>query len=297
MEHFGHRLAEAVLAAGNPCCVGLDPHIGLLPTPVAELKEPIYYRLLNWGKGVIDALEGIVPAVKPQVAFYEMHGKMGWQALEGTVAYARRKGMMVVLDAKRGDIGSTARAYARMGLHKDGPLNADSMTVNPYLGPESLTPFIDVCKNQGKGIWVLVRTSNPGAELWQLNNRPSEVQAPAYRVADWIEAQNVEWTCDHSLGPIGAVIAATLKGREAQDIRARMPNTWFLVPGYGAQGATSENLRGHFREDGLGALVVSARGVLFSPDKKPEGDDWQDKVRDRAAAFAEDMQSVMPRNR
>lgn len=291
--HFGDALAQKVRDAGNPCCVGIDPHMGLLPKSLAD--RPINDRLVYWGCGVVDAVANHVVAVKPQSAFFEAHGHEGMEALRSIITHARLKGLHVVLDAKRGDIGSTAKAYAHAGLHPEGPLNADSMTVSPYLGPESLTPFLDVCKEHGKGIWALVRTSNPGAELWQCNDRPSEHLAPAYRIADWIEQVNSEYLLGkHGLGPVGAVVAATLTAHEVEALRSIMRSTWFLVPGYGAQGATAENLRGHFRMDGLGALVVSARGVLFSPDKKPEGDDWKERVAERAAAFAADMQTVMP---
>jgi len=150
MNHFGERLLLQVHAVGNPCCVGLDPHSNLLPKSVQALPE-VGHRLVSWGTGVLDALRGIVPAVKPQVAFYEAHGDRGVWALQHTVKEARRLGFIVVLDAKRSDIGSTARAYAHATLHRDGPMDADSVTVSPYLGPESLAPFLDVCAVQQKG--------------------------------------------------------------------------------------------------------------------------------------------------
>lgn len=288
MDHFGHQLAEAVLAAGNPCCVGIDPHEAQLPQEFQWQSDGVR----RWGMQLVEVLAEVgIPVVKPQSAFFEA---MGLESdLRDIIRRARDLGMHVILDAKRGDIGSTATAYAKAGIHPDGPTNADSMTVSPYLGPESLAPFLDVCRSHGKGIWVLVRTSNPGAAEWQCNERPSESRAPAYRIADWIEAQNREVSSEHRLGPVGAVVAATLSEHEVGELRKIMPSTWFLVPGYGAQGATAENLRGHFREDGLGAIVVSARGVLFG-GKEPEGDEWKARVRERALAFITDMKTVMP---
>lgn len=287
--HFGYDLAEKVLAAGNPCCVGIDPHAHLLPQ---EFQGDVL-DVLGWGMQLVDVLaEAGVAAVKPQSAFFEAHGLE--EELRNIIYCAQERGLHVVLDAKRGDIGSTAKAYARATIHPEGPARADSVTVNPYLGPESLTPFLDVCRNHGKGMWVLVRTSNPTASDWQCNPVPSQHMATAYRIATWIESENIEWTSDHSLGPIGAVVGATLTEHERGELRRIMRSTWLLVPGYGAQGATSEGLRNVFRDDGLGALVVSARGVLFSPDRKPEGDDWKANVLARARAFVEDMQTVMP---
>jgi len=287
--HFGHDLAEKVLAAGNPCCVGIDPHQGLLPLEFQHQPDGV----LRWGMRLVDVLfEAGVPAVKPQSAFFEALGLES--DLRTLIRYAQQTGLHVVLDAKRGDIGSTAKAYAAATICPTGPTRADSVTVNPYLGPESPAPFIETCHDHGKGIWVLVRTSNPGAEEWQCNEGPSAIRAPAYRIADWIEAQNAKHGGGHSLGPIGAVVAATLTEYERGGLRRLMPSTWFLVPGYGAQGATSSDLASYFRPDGLGALVVSARGVLFSPDKKPEGNDWQKRVLERARAFVGDMQTVMP---
>jgi orotidine-5'-phosphate decarboxylase len=230
--------------------------------------------------GVIDVVADLVPAVKPQVAFFEALGSPGVLALERVVARARDAGLLVVLDAKRGDIGSTAKAYVQATLADDGPIGADAVTLSPYLGPESMDPFVS-CFPQGKGIFVLVRTSNPGAEEWQLAGEPSVSR----RVAAWIGEQNHRMP--GSWGPVGAVVGANLS-QEARVLRSLLPRAWFLVPGYGEQGAGASDCRSHLGADGLGALIVSARGVLFAP-RGDDGAAWRDAVRHRTVTFVDDL--------
>ena len=291
MTPFADRLTEAVRRTGASACVGLDPHIDRLPEPLVhslgELtgqarREALAAAAQQFCLGVVDIVSGLVPSVKPQVAFFEALGAPGVAALESVVQGARDAGLLVVLDAKRGDIGSTARAYAHATLDDDGPLGADSVTLSPYLGVESLDPFLEAT-DAGKGVFVLVRTSNAGAGQWQLGGE----HPIAKRVASWINAANADRVGANDLGPVGAVIGATLP-LEAPHWRAAMPRAWFLVPGYGAQGASAADCRGHVRDDGLGALVVSARGVLY-PKSGRAGQDWKDGVRERASEFAADM--------
>lgn len=291
MTPFADRLTEKVLALKSPACVGLDPHLDRLPAPLvagaeervgSDRRKALAEAARTFCLGVIEACVDVVPAVKPQVAFFEALGSPGVAALEEVVSAAREAGLLVVLDAKRGDIGSTARAYAHATLADDGPVGADSVTLSPYLGVESLAPFLDAAE-EGKGLWVLVRTSNPGAGTWQNGG-----EAPiAGAVADWIRETNATRRGASGFGPVGAVIGATLP-LEAARWRAAMPDAWFLVPGYGAQGASAEDCRRHAREDGLGALVVSARGVLY-PKSGNDGYDWKDAVNVRARAFADDL--------
>ena len=287
MTPFADRLTDAVLALRAPACVGLDPHLDRLPAPLmagAGGREALAAAARTFCLGVIDVITGVVPSVKPQVAFFEALGAPGVAALEDVEHAARDAGLVVVLDAKRGDIGSTARAYVQGTLAADGPLGADSVTLSPYLGTESLAPFLGAT-DEGAGVFVLVRTSNPGAAAWQ--HGADATDGIAGQVADWITASNTTRLGAHRFGPVGAVIGATLP-KEAPLWRARMPHAWFLVPGYGAQGASATDCRGHAREDGLGALVVSARGVLY-PSAGRAGDDWKDGVLARAGAFAEDL--------
>jgi orotidine-5'-phosphate decarboxylase len=298
MISFADRLTEAVRASGAAACVGLDPHVDRLPEPLvreaaaltgADRRAALAHAARTFCLGVVEVVAELgVPTVKPQVAFFEALGAPGVAALEDVVHAARDAGLIVVLDAKRGDIGSTARAYTRATLDDDGPLGADSVTLSPYLGVESLEPFLDATA-AGKGIFVLVRTSNAGAGQWQLGG-----QHPiAERVASWINAANAKRLGQHGMGPVGAVIGATLP-LEAPHWRAAMPRAWFLVPGYGAQGASAADCRGHLRDDGLGALVVSARGVLYGASERA-GEDWKDGVRSRASAFVTDLRQNLRR--
>jgi len=234
--------------------------------------------------GAIEAVADVAAAVKPQFAFFEQLGSPGVAVLEEVVHAAKGTGLLVVADAKRGDIGSTAEAYARFILDDDGPLGADAVTLSPYLGAESLAPFAQRI-DAGKGLFVLVRTSNPGSGRWQLGGDG----AIAPRVADWIASTNATYAHDGALGPVGAVIGATVPD-EAGGWRARMPSAPFLVPGFGAQGAGREDVRRHFRADGSGALITSSRGVLFPPTGTDA--DWPSAVRQRAVDFAATVAEV-----
>lgn len=259
---FGERLAQRVEQMGTCGVVGLDPFLDRVPGVVpgasrAETADVVRRFCLD----VIEVTASILPAIKPQAAFFEVLGAAGAAALEDVVAAARDAGMLVLLDVKRGDIGSTAEAYAQATLDDDGPIGADAVTLSPYLGPESLRPF-ESRVPAGKGMFVLVRTSNPGAGAWQAETGIAD------RVADWIAST----AGADDLGPIGAVVGATVAAEEVAALRARMPSAWFLVPGFGAQGAGRDEIRPHFRADGLGALVPSSRAVLFPPGGAPDPD-------------------------
>lgn len=292
MIPFADRLADAVRRVGSPACVGLDPEVARLPLPLLSNpgradRAALARAARDFCLGVLASVEGVVPAVKPQVAYFEALGAPGVAALEEVVADARARGILVILDAKRGDIGSTARAYVQATLRDDGPLGADAVTLSPYLGEESLAPFLAET-NEGKGIFLLVRTSNPGAEAWQVGGeRPI-----AERVAAWIRRANEDRQGASGFGPVGAVVGATLPD-EAARWRAAMPRAWFLVPGYGAQGATADDCVAHRGEGPLGALVVSARGVLYAADGAREGEDWRGAVASRARAFADDVSRAL----
>lgn len=287
---FGERLAQAVGRVGAPCVVGLDPHLERLPRPLRETfagcagrerRRRAAEAVVTWGEGVLEAVHGRVPMVKPQVAFFEALGGAGWEALEHLCAAARSRGLLVLADAKRGDIGSTAEAYAVALLDDDGPVGADAVTASPYLGPESLAPLL-ARGEAGKGVFVLLRTSNPGAGELQL--------AVADRVAGWIREANA----GAAFGRVGAVVGATL-AEEAGHWRAALPGTWLLVPGYGAQGATAQHTLPCFTAEGTHALVVSARGVTF-PDAGDEARYDADPVgvvRERCAAFVADVKGAL----
>ncbi|MFT5453802.1 MAG: orotidine-5'-phosphate decarboxylase [Myxococcota bacterium] len=282
MMRFGDRLAIRVAAVGSPTCVGLDPHLNRLPLDAAGGRAQGARAAELFCRGVIDSVAEHVACVKPQVAFFEALGSPGVAALEAVVSHARAAGLIVVLDAKRGDIGSTAEAYARATLDDDGPMGADAVTLSPYLGAESLAPFARRTAH-GKGLFVLVRTSNPGSGVWQ--GGPDA--GVARGVAEWITAQNAD---ADDLGPIGAVIGGTL-GDEVAAWRAAMPKAWFLVPGFGAQGAGPDDVRRQFRGDGRGAIITSSRGVLF-PATGTDGSAWRTKVNDRARALVDAVSAI-----
>ncbi|TNE87102.1 MAG: orotidine-5'-phosphate decarboxylase [Deltaproteobacteria bacterium] len=290
MTPFADRLAARVRATRAPLCVGIDPHLHRLPADMRARfegregragREATAMAVGDWAVQVLETVADVAAAVKPQVAFFEALGAPGVVALERLVHVARDLDLPVVLDAKRGDIGSTAEAYAVGALDDHGPLGADSITLAPYLGPESLQPFLARCDGE-KGVWVLVRTSNPGAAVWQTELPVAE------RIAAWVDAESAKRAGACGLGPVGAVVAATVPA-EAAAWRAAMPHCWFLVPGYGAQGGGAEDVRPLFREDGLGALINSSRGVLFGAG---DDDDYAGAVRARAEAAAEELGRV-----
>ena len=286
MTGFSDRLAAAVRQTGVGACVGLDPHLDRLPTVLDGAEHPAD-AAEAFCMGVIEVVAGVVPAVKPQVAFFEALGWRGVRALERVVQAAKDAGLIVVLDAKRGDIGSTAKAYAKATVDAEGPLAADCVTLSPYLGEESLQPFIPQAQ-AGRGAFVLVRTSNPGAGRWQNEGAPSFAES----VSDWIVRENEALLGTCGLGPFGAVIGATLF-EEAPKWRQRLHNAWLLVPGYGAQGATGRDIAPLYRDDGLGNLVVSARGVLYPKSGRADAQ-WQSGVQERVAAMVADLKAHAP---
>jgi orotidine-5'-phosphate decarboxylase len=276
MSNFTNRLETKVTELG-PLCVGIDPHLHLLPSQMRESwgdlktsdsRASAAKCVLEWSLMMIEAMRERVAIVKPQVALFEQLGAPGVEALEATCKAASAAGLLVLVDAKRGDIGSTAEAYAKGILDDDGPIGADAVTLSPYLGRDSMEPFINRCRNDGKGVFVLLRTSNPGGAELQTTGVPS----PADTVAGWVEGWNREITGGNGLGPVGVVTGATL-GDELKIWRERLPSAWFLMPGYGAQGASAEQTRSGFRNDGLGGLVNSSRGVLFPKDHERESYD------------------------
>jgi orotidine-5'-phosphate decarboxylase len=282
--NFGDRLAEAVERSGSPICVGLDPRIEMLPPalvtglrPGAAGRARAYERFCEQ---VIDAIVEEAVAVKPQVAFFEALGGYGISALERVCAYAREAGLLVVVDAKRGDIGSTAEAYAQAWLAgRDGnPAVGDAVTVNPYMGADSTEPFLAAC-GDGAGVFVLACTSNPGAaDLQQLSladGRPVWERA-AELVAEWGSTR----LGSSGLSAVGAVVGAT---RPEVVARARelMPQAPLLLPGVGAQGGAASVLGPAFANHPAGGLISASRSVIYA--WRERGGDWQQSVRAAAA--------------
>ncbi len=278
--HFADRLDAAVERIGNPCLIGLDPHPDSLPDEFTSARSDAATRaekardVTSFLCQVIDLIAGRVPAVKPQSAFFETYGPAGAEAWERVVAHAHSQGLLVIGDVKRGDIDSTARAYARAFLESGDATSCDAVTVNPFLGSDSIAPFLESCRRTGRGIYVLVRTSNPGSKLFQEHGTPPLYERIADAVAEW--GSELVGTC--GLSSVGAVVGAT-HPLELARLRERMPTTPFLIPGYGAQGAGAADIAGGFLAHGRGALVNSSRGILFAY-KHPlyRGRHWKDAL-------------------
>jgi orotidine-5'-phosphate decarboxylase len=296
-SHFADRLAAAVRRKRTPLIVGLDPRWELLPESLqAGRGEPevVAASFGSFCRGVIDAVAPLVPAVKPQWAFFEQLGSAGIRELERIVGHARAAGLLVIADAKRGDIGSTAEAYAEAFFRMSETVPfVDALTVNPYLGRDSWAPFVDLAKARGGGIFVLAKTSNPGSgDLQDLTVDSTRVYE---RVADQIEAAAIPTVGECGYGIVGAVVGATYPEQLAC-LRRRMPHAWFLVPGFGAQGGTARDVAGAFDARGLGAIVNSARGIIFAHrDAKSAGRDWQHSVEAACREAIEQLRAATPR--
>ena len=270
------KLIENTIRTKNPSVIGLDPDIWKIPAcykvnaksnnPFEAVANVIY----EFNRDVIDTVADLVPAVKPQMAFYEKYGSYGVAAFEKTVAYAKSKGLVVIEDAKRNDIGNTAQAYAdgHLGCVEllDGShtpsIDADFLTVTPFLGSESLHPFIDVCVKNSKGIFVLVKTSNTSSGEIQ-DVVTSDGMTISQSIAKYVSEQADTFMGKHEYSAIGAVVGATYP-EEAVSLRKLMPRCYFLVPGYGVQGGGAKDILPCFNADGLGAIVNSSRGILYT---------------------------------
>lgn len=284
-KHFADRLIEAIKAKGSAICVGLDPRLDKIPRSIFKKvsgdlnKGPMEVAadaIVEFNRGIIDAVCEVVPVVKPQIAFYEIFGAEGIRAYIETLRYAKSKGLLTIADAKRNDIGSTAAAYAQAFLGEievtggGGEIitpvfDADSVTVNPYLGWDSIKPFIEECSRYGKGMFVLVKTSNvSSADLQDLQMKDGKALYEI--VGHLVDSWGADEIGENGYSFVGAVMGATYP-KQAERLRQIMPNTIFLVPGYGAQGATAADVRVCFNDDGFGALINSSRDIIFAYEK------------------------------
>ena len=298
-------LQDKILALQNPTVAGLDPKPDYIPKHImdrrtaekGETLEAVADAYLEFNQGLIDALCDIIPAVKPQSAFYELLGPAGVEVLKKTSDYAQAKGLYVIGDVKRGDIGSTAEAYseAYLGSVKIGatelvPFGFDSVTVNAYLGSDGVKPFLETCKRMSKTIFVLVKTSNPSsAELQDLTIGERKL----YTVMGDLMADLAEDTVGrHGYSCVGAVVGATYP-EELKFLRERLKTTFFLVPGYGAQGGGASDVAGAFA-DGRGAIINSSRGIICAWKKTGnDGQDYQEAARAEALRMRDDLRSVI----
>ncbi|WP_276851837.1 orotidine-5'-phosphate decarboxylase [Enterocloster lavalensis] len=267
------QLIEKIKKTKAPICVGLDPMLNYIPEHIlkksynefGETLEGAADAIWQFNKEIVDHTCDLIPSVKPQIAMYEQFGIEGLKSYQKTVDYCQQKGLLVIGDAKRGDIGSTSAAYAtghlgkvQVGSKTYSGFHTDFLTVNPYLGTDGVKPFVDVCNSEDKGLFVLVKTSNPSSGEFQdrlIDGRPL-YELVAEKVVEWGD------TCmDGDYSNVGAVVGATYP-EMSKILRKLMPRTYFLVPGYGAQGGTAADLAHCFNEDGLGAVVNSSRGII-----------------------------------
>lgn len=307
MSNFADRLIAAIRDKGNPCVVGLDPRVESMPdfitAELARSDDPnaLAAAIAGFHEHVIGAIADLVPAVKLQAAFYEQYGVPGMCALAETIALARSAGLLVVVDAKRNDVDSTARAYAsaflgETGVHGRPPagFDCDCITVSPFLGRDSLMPFVTACAEHGKGIFVLVKTSNPGsADIQdQLVEGRETVSARLARMVDELGGALVG---HERYSSVGAVVGATFP-QQAQELRRLMPAAIVLVPGYGAQGGSADGAAASFNEDGLGAVVNASRSITYAyGESGVSPGELAERVRRSATAMIEDVNGAIAR--
>ncbi|MEL6439656.1 MAG: orotidine-5'-phosphate decarboxylase [Cyanobacteria bacterium J06621_8] len=299
MKLFIDRLIAQIKLKKTPCIVGLDPALSRMPprwlaeqginqeSSLAECAEAIYQYNLQ----VLDAIADLVPGVKPQSAYYELFGSAGILALEKTVAAARDRNLLVILDVKRGDIASTATAYAQSYLPSKPPhpLEADAITIVPYLGQDCLEPFFTTATTWGKGILVCVKTSNPGAAIIQEQSIDGRYLYEI--VADLIKPASEQSIGSSGYSGIGAVVGATYP-EAAQRLRQQLPHSLFLVPGVGAQGGGSQGIKACFNSDGLGAVVSSSRAIMY-PHLYGSADSNQQTIRQAALDLITQVNTIL----
>ena len=271
MKNIIDQLIEKIKIMKNPTVIGLDPRYEMLPKCVKDkypkTLEGVGQAIIEYNKALIDAIYDIIPAIKPQIAFYEMYGIPGMQAFKVTCEYAKQKGMFVIADIKRGDIGSTAQGYSNAYLGKtkieeneQSLYDIDFVTVNPYMGTDCVKPFIDDCKKYNKGLFILVKTSNPSSG--ELQDVKLENGEEVYtRVAKYVEKWGEELRGEYNYSSISAVVGATYP-EQLKQLRQIAPHTYFLIPGYGAQGGKAEDIALGFDENGLGGIVNASRSLM-----------------------------------
>ena len=284
------RLIERIIEMQNPTCVGLDTHLDYLPDEMkagAKTLADAAARIVDFNKQLVDVLYDVVPSVKVQIAYYEAYGWAGLKAYKETLDYAAAKGLIVIADAKRNDIGSTAACYSKAFLGEssingnlDKAFPSDYLTVNGYLGTDGIAPFVEDCVKNDKGIFALVKTSNPSSG--ELQNLLLENGKPVYEyMGELVEKWGENTVGKYGYSAVGAVVGAT-HPEEAANLRGKMPHTFILIPGYGAQGGNAQMLKCCFKEDGLGGVVNNSRGIICA--YKKNGGTFTEAAR--AAAIA-----------
>ena len=291
MTNSADRLVAAVARVGNPTVVGLDTRREHLPwefIPKGDSAAEVSLAITDYNMALIDLLSPIVGCVKVQIACYEALGLCGMRAFSKTLCYARERGMVTIADAKRNDIGSTAKEYAEAFLG-DGDFAADFVTVNPYLGEDGIEPFLDRCRANGRGIFVLVKTSNPSSA--QLQDLESDGLKIYEHVARLVDSWGSSLIGESGFSSVGAVVGATWP-QQAAELRKIMTKTPFLVPGYGAQGATGKDVAASFTSEGTGAVVNASRSILAAHKKRPDMS-WRDAVLAEAVRMRDDINDAL----
>lgn len=284
------KLIDEIVKKDAPIVAGLDPQLSMIPEHImnaaiqkyGETLEAAGEAILGFNIAIVDAIADLVPAVKPQIAMYERYGVPGLMAYENTVDYCHRKGLIVIADIKRGDIGSTSAAYAdghlgkvTVGSEIIAPFDADFATVNPYLGTDGVKPFVDVAKENDKGLFILVKTSNPSSGEFQDKVFSDNSKSLYETVADMVNVWGAE-SMHGDYSDVGAVVGATYP-EVGEKMRKVMKKSYILVPGYGAQGGKGSDLKAFFNKDGLGAIVNSSRGIIAAWQKDPYKDKFDAK--------------------
>lgn len=299
------RLCTAILEKNNPTVAGLDPKLDFIPAFIKEASFRKYGNtlegaadaLLTFNKGLIDALYDIVPAVKPQCAYYEMYGWQGVKALYETIRYAKEKGLFVITDGKRNDIGTTMEAYAAAHLGTVSvngteiePFDGDALTVNGYLGTDGIAPLLDICKEKDKGIFVLVKTSNKSSG--ELQDQCIGDNTVYRTMGDMCEQWGANSHGQYGYSAVGAVVGATYP-EQLSELRKALPHTFFLVPGYGAQGGGAKDVAPAFDENGLGAIINSSRGIMCAYKKGNYTEEqYAEAARAEAVRMRDELLSV-----
>jgi orotidine-5'-phosphate decarboxylase len=290
MALFADRLIAAIRAKDSRCIVGLDPRVEQMPAFVR--RGDFCAAITEFHELILDAVADLVPAVKPQLAFFEQYGVAGMQAFENTVRAAKRRGLLVIADGKRNDISSTAEAYANAYLGP-GVFDCDALTVTPYMGRDSLAPFVEACHKHGKGLFVILKTSNPGSKDFE--DQPlAETGRPLYeKITGVLNELGRNLVGESGYSSIGAVIGATFP-EEGRRLRSLMPKALILVPGYGAQGGSAKAAAECFNDDGLGAIVNSSRGITYSfRDPDITRDAFTQLVRENTRRMIDEVNSAV----
>ncbi len=275
---FIDRLIEQILSKKSPLCIGLDPRIESLPPLLRQAAESgrIREAIAKFNRGIVDAVRDIVPTVKLQIAFYELYGADGISAFLESIEYAKESGLMVIADIKRSDIGDVAKAYADRYL---GDLPIDAVTINPYMGRDTIYPFLRYVEEMGKGIFVLLKTSNKSSK--DIQDLIIEGKPLHHKVGKMIEDIGKNYTGTYGYSSVGAVVGATFP-EELKTLRSLLKNTFFLIPGFGVQGGKAEDASYGFDEEGKGALVNSSRAIIYA--FREEDDNPWEAIRSAAVS-------------